>query len=348
MTVYEVLRGKTRTSSIRMRLLRGAWVGQFEWIRELPGLFRGLLQLAGPFRKYLFWSFLLNGAIAGVETVAYYGTSVAQEALEKKLPYEAVVHAILWPALIILAAELLFPAIRSVISIFFIEVDFVPYVGELCFARMENEGRDARDEFENKRAVILQEGRVASYTLIESLTREPAFAMRGLFILATMFFEAPHLAVLIIGGLALEFVVTSIMDVKMRPLYKLQNDAEFALKGSEYRGLDGDPSLGRAGVDYAERTEAYKKATKWARLVEYFFGLLRTIVQRLVPLGCMIMLVPSVLYGNWDIGAFMFAVSYWLRSGDPVYVFFNVQKQLMGTREQIKRLGSLTGIDFGL
>ncbi len=67
-----------------------------------------------------------------------------------------------------------------------------------------------------------------------------------------------------------------------------------------------------------------------------------------MPFGVMVLLVHDVLHGTWNVGTFMFWVSYYLRGGDPVNVFFDIQQQLMSRRMQIQRLGDLAGIDFGL
>ena len=49
-----------------------------------------------------------------------------------------------------------------------------------------------------------------------------------------------------------------------------------------------------------------------------------------------------------SVGEYIFFVQLAGRANDPLYVFLGFQSKFMTTREAIRRLGLLTGIDFGL
>ena len=52
--------------------------------------------------------------------------------------------------------------------------------------------------------------------------------------------------------------------------------------------------------------------------------------------------------GDVSIGDYILFTSLAGRANDPLWVFLGIQQQIMTTREAIRRLGLLCGVDFGI
>jgi hypothetical protein len=337
-------------ASVAQRLsFVGAAARQFDWLRELPGVFLGLWILAKPFRLYLILILAMNGVIAMLQAQESIGVATVQDALTADASWKAVLYAVFFPVLWILIGELVLQIVRDAGSGWLIEPGFMLHVGRTCLKRRPQNARIRDADIEGKIAPILHEGRDSALAVLISLAREPAFAARGAYILVSVFFVDLPLALFIAGGLVLQFFATCAMNWVVGPLCDVQNARQFDLKALEFESLDGNLKNAESESAYEKQGAAFAPATVWARVMTALFSTgVRMVVPNIVRFGCMILLAVRVMQGECNIGEFGYALSYWLCSGDPVNSFFNLQQQIMTTREQLRRLGVVTGINFGL
>ena len=75
---------------------------------------------------------------------------------------------------------------------------------------------------------------------------------------------------------------------------------------------------------------------------------IRETVSQIVRIGCMVLVAWWVHTDRVSVGEYIFFVQLAGRANDPLWVFLGFQAKFMTTREAIRRLGLITGIDFGL
>ena len=74
----------------------------------------------------------------------------------------------------------------------------------------------------------------------------------------------------------------------------------------------------------------------------------RETISQIVRIGCMLLVAWWVHTDQVSIGEYIFFVQLAGRANDPLYVFFGLQQRIMTSRESLRRLGLLCGVDFGI
>jgi len=330
-----------------------------EWISEASGLARGLAELAAPLKWHLAVVFGFNAAIAVWETVQPFILAWGVDTFEARVPYLQIAAVIVFPVLAIgLPQGIVLPFARDLYAAWFVKPQYERRVGLLCLERARSTVRARTAELDGKQAPIAQEGRLAAYQLTEMLLRDPAFAIRGVVVLAILLFKSPILVGILIVGMVADLIVTLLMDARLSAPYAMLREHQFRLRGLEYQLLDGASydADHASGVErearlstYQREWDAYVHATRFAEMRRLVYQLpIREGISTMVRIAVMLMVGWWVHTGEVSIGDYILFTSLAGRANDPLFVFLGFQQQIMTTRESLRRLGLLCGIHFGI
>ena len=326
-----------------------------EWMQEFPGLVRGLYELARPFKWHLLVILGFNVCIAAWETIQPMILAWGVDTFAAKAPFIEMVAIIVYPILVIAIPHgIVLPLFRDMYELWFIKPKFERYVSLLCLQRSQSGQLPDHPEVLNRRAPIAQEGRAVAYSFISMMTRDPAFAVRGLVVLAILSWMSPPLLALLLLGIVLDLWITLLMDARLFRPYAHQQEHEFRVRGLEFKLLDGsrETTGDTQKGDYSDCAEAwdhYIGVTRFAEIRRMIYQTpIRETVSLLVRIGCMVLVAWWVHIDRVSVGEYIFFVQLAGRANDPLHVFLNFQAKFMTTREAMRRLGLITGIDFGL
>jgi ABC-type multidrug transport system fused ATPase/permease subunit len=322
-------------------------------------LARGLAELAAPLKWHFAVVFGFNAFIAVWETVQPFILAWGVDTMGAQVPYLQIVAIIVFPVLAIgLPQGIVLPFFRDLYAAWFVKPQYEKRVGMLCFERSRSAVRAAISDLDGKKAPILQDGRLAAYQLTEMLLRDPAFAVRGVVVLAILVFKSPILVGVLLIGMVADLVVTMLMDARLSLPYASLREHQFRLRGLEYQLLDGgscDPGLaGSAGREargsaYESEWDAYIHATRFVEMRRLVYQLpVREGISTVIRVAVMLIVGWWVHTGEVSIGDYILFTSLAGRANDPLLVFLGFQQQIMTTRESLRRLGLLCGIHFGI
>lgn len=327
-----------------------------DWMSEFPGLVQGLYELARPFHKHLAVVLGFNVLIASWETIQPIILTWGVDTFAAEAPFIEMVAVIIYPILMIAIPHgIVLPLLRDMYELWFIKPKFEKHVSLLCLQRSQSEDAAAHPEVLNRRAPIAQEGRTVAYSFISMLTRDPAFALRGVVVLAILSWMSPPLLALLLLGIVLDLWITLLMDARLFRPYAHQQEHEFRVRGLEFKLLDGsrdatgEVEKGHEYSDCAEAWDRYIGVTRFAEIRRMIYQTpIRESISQLVRIGSMVLVAWWVHTDRVTVGEYIFFVQLAGRANDPLYVFLGFQSKFMTTREAIRRLGLVTGIDFGL
>jgi ABC-type multidrug transport system fused ATPase/permease subunit len=328
-----------------------------EWVNEAPGLARGLWELALPLKWHFAVVFGFNALIAIWETVQPFILAWGVDTFAERVPYLQIAAIIVFPVLAIgLPHGIVLPLARDLYAAWFVKPRYEMRVGMLCFERGRRAGPGATIELDGKKAPIAQEGRLAAYQLTEMLLRDPAFAVRGVTVLGILLFKSPVLVTVLLVGMLADLFITMLMDARLFVPYAVLREHQFRLRGLEYRFLDSRPGDGgdaaeeEAGTTAYEREwNAYVRATQFCETRRLIYQLpVREGISTLIRIAVMLLVGWWVHVGDVSIGDYILFTSLAGRANDPLWVFLGIQQQIMTTRESLRRLGLLCGVDFGI
>jgi ABC-type multidrug transport system fused ATPase/permease subunit len=327
-----------------------------EWVNEAPGLARGLWDLARPLK----WNFAVvlgfNLVIAIWETIQPFILAWGVDSFAAEVPYLDIVAIIVFPVLAIgLPHGIVLPLARDLYSAWFVKPRYEKLVGLLCFRRGQTTARATSAELDGKKAPIAQEGRLVAYQLTEMLLRDPAFAVRGVTVLVILFFKSPILVGVLLVGMLADLFVTMLMDARLFVPYAVLREHQFRLRGIEYELLDaapynsGNPEHRARAAVYEREWDAYVRATQFVETRRLIYQLpIREGISTVIRVAVMLLVGWWVHCGQVSIGDYILFTSLAGRANDPLWVFLGIQQQIMTTRESLRRLGLLCGIDFGI
>jgi ABC-type multidrug transport system fused ATPase/permease subunit len=327
-----------------------------EWVGEAPQLVRGLWELAKPLKWNFAVVFGLNIVISIWETVQPFILAWGVDSFAAQVPYLDIVAIIVFPALAIgLPHGIVLPLARDLYAAWFVKPRYEKLVGLLCFRRSQAARWAIPAELEGKKAPIAQEGRLAAYQLTEMLLRDPAFAFRGIAVLVILFFKSPVLVGVLLIGMVADLFITVLMDARLFTPYARLREHQFRLRGLEYQLLDANP-FEQGGAEHAARSSAYERewdayvrATQFVETRRLIYQLpIREGISTVIRIAVMLLVGWWVNVGDVSIGDYILFTSLAGRASDPLWVFLGIQQQIMTTRESLRRLGLLCGIDFGI
>jgi ABC-type multidrug transport system fused ATPase/permease subunit len=326
-----------------------------EWINEAAGLACGLAELASPLKWHFAVVSAFNVVIAIWETVQPFILAWGVDTLAARVPYLQIIAIIVFPALAIgLPQGIVLPFARDLYAAWFVKPQYEKRVGLLCLEC--NRSAVPAVELDGKKAPIAQEGRLAAYQLTEMLLRDPAFAVRGVVVLGILLFKSPFLVGILLIGMVADLVVTMLMDARLSQPYAALREHQFRLRGIEYQVLDGNRSDAKDGGSaerearisaYEREWNAYIDATRFVEVRRLIYQLpIREGVSTVIRVCVMLIVGWWVHTGEVSIGDYILFTSLAGRANDPLFVFLGFQQQIMTTRESLRRLGLLCGIDF--
>ena len=328
-----------------------------EWVKEAPGLARGLWELAHPLKWNFAVIFGFNVVIAIWETIQPFILAWGVDSFAARVPYLDIVAIIVFPVLAIgLPHGIVLPLARDLYAAWFVKPRYEKRVGLLCFERSQSPRRATNGELDGKKAPIAQEGRLVAYLLTEMLLRDPAFAIRGVTVLAILLFKSPILVGILMIGMFADLFITMLMDARLFVPYAMMREHQFRIRGLEYDLLDGDS---HQRVDSAKRIaqtaayegewDAYVRAAQYAETRRLVYQLpIREGISTVIRVGVMLLVGWWVHVGDLSIGDYILFTSLAGRANDPLWVFLGIQQQIMTTRESLRRFGLLCGVDFNL
>ena len=210
-----------------------------DWTREIPGLVCGLAKLAAPFKRHLAVIFAFNIVLALWETIQPFILAWGVDTFAAKAPFLEIVAIIIFPMLAIsLPHGIMLPLARDLYATWFFKPQFEKHVGLLCLAHHRSPEHTTNLELLTRRAPVAQEGRDSAYQLIDKLLRDPAFAFRGLVVIAVLCFKSPALLAFLGVGILADLWVTLLMDARLFTPYAAQQSHQFLVRGLEYELLD--------------------------------------------------------------------------------------------------------------
>jgi ABC-type multidrug transport system fused ATPase/permease subunit len=328
-----------------------------EWFDEAPGLARGLWELAQPFKWHFAVIFGSNIIIAVWETIQPFILAWGVDSFAAKVPYLDIVAIIVFPVLAIgLPHGIMLPLVRDLYAAWFVKPRYEKRIGLLCFERGRSARRATTSEVDGKKAPIAQEGRLVAYQLTEMLLRDPAFAIRGVTVLVILAFKSPILVGILLIGMLADLFITMLMDARLFVPYAMMREHQFRIRGLEFDLLDADPrrlpELSKRNAEaarYEREWDAYVRAAQFAETRRLIYQLpIREGISTVIRVGVMLLVGWWVHVGDISIGDYILFTSLAGRANDPLWVFLGIQQQIMTTRESLRRLGLLCGVDFGI
>jgi ABC-type multidrug transport system fused ATPase/permease subunit len=328
-----------------------------EWFIEAPRLTRGLWEIAEPFKWHFAVVFGFNIVIAVWETIQPFILAWGVDSFAAQVPYLDIVAIIVFPVLAIaLPHGIVLPLARDLYAAWFVKPRYEKRLGLLCFERGQAALRATNSEVDGKKAPIAQEGRLVAYQLTEMLLRDPAFAIRGVTVLVILAFKSPILVGILIVGMIADLFITMLMDARLFMPYAMMREHQFRIRGLEFELLDADPrrrpDSGKQQaqtVEYEREWDAYVRAAQYAETRRLIYQLpIREGISTVIRVGVMLLVGWWVHIGNISIGDYILFTSLAGRANDPLWVFLGIQQQIMTTREALRRLGLLCGVDFGI
>jgi ABC-type multidrug transport system fused ATPase/permease subunit len=325
-----------------------------DWVNEAPGLARGLWELAEPFKWHFAVVFGFNLVIAVWETIQPFILAWGVDSFAAKVPYLDIIAITVFPVLAIgLPHGIVLPLARDLYAAWFVKPRYEKRLGLLCFERGRSARRATTGEIDGKKAPIAQEGRLVAYQLTEMLLRDPAFAIRGITVLAILAFKSPILVGILLVGMVADLVITLLMDARLFLPYAMMREHQFRIRGLEFELLDADPRrpIERSAqtADCEREWDAYVRAAQYAETRRLIYQLpIREGISTVIRVGVMLLVGWWVHVGDISIGDYILFTSLGGRANDPLWVFLGIQQQIMTTRESLRRLGLLCGISFGI
>jgi ABC-type multidrug transport system fused ATPase/permease subunit len=203
---------------------------------------------------------------------------------------------------------------------------------------------------------LLQAGCPAAYTLTEMILRDPAFAIRGIILMGVFWFTDPFLMAIGTLGMVLDFVVVLYMDARVYELNERRQQTDNALWGNIIHTLDAESASDRPVKRTEKLIERCEDAWRDFKDATVQLGMkklalnegIRNPISLAIRWGTMLIIAWSVSRGDIQVGSFLLYVGLIGNAGAPFQIVYAFQQQIMDTRPALRRLGELSGIDFGI
>lgn len=312
------------------------------WRHEFPTIVRGLWALTEPegFRKPLLVIASLNLLIVLWDTAQPWILAWGVDALVDKAPYRDIAFAIIFPfAVIAFPYGIGLPLIRELYTVLRFRPQFARHLALRC---LPAHGEKAEDG-----GPAAQAGRGVALPLVDTLLRDPLYIARGVVLLVVLAAMSPLLGAILLSGMALDVVITLLMESALNGHYHRQQAAQLRANA-----IENDIHSG-AVLKLSAQPRLVRSLNEWCATT-VFVEVRRLIAQNLLREGCanLVRLCLMLLVGYWvhlgetTVGQYIVFVSLATRANDPLYVFFNLQQTLMQNREVLRRFEKLSGIPF--
>jgi ABC-type bacteriocin/lantibiotic exporter with double-glycine peptidase domain len=284
-----------------------------------------------------------NLAIVLLDTAQPYILASGVDAIATNAAYAEIAKAIFIPVVVIASPFLVFPLLREIYTARHFRPQLRKHLSLLCLRS------GARTSAFNDRGPTAQRGRDVIVPLVDSFLRDPFYIARGAVLLVILTWMSPVLGLFLFGGMALDGLITLVMEIRLNPLYqeirKIElriNSLEYVLHDHEARDLSEDMELlwelRVAWDEFAVLT----RTAETQRLI--FQSVLREGVALLVRLGMMLLVGWWVHIGYATITEYIFFTTIVTRANDPLVVLLNLQQVVMQEHAVLWRFGILSGV----
>lgn len=319
--------------------------------KEIPGIIRALYELIkakpNPLRKVLLCLAAFELVIAVFAGFQPLVLSLAADALKDGAPYTEVMLLIIAPVILLAVPHDLGLAFaRDLFSKWYVEPRFLQKVSlrSVTYCRSPSVA-----VLITSKGPALQEGRDVAWDLVAFLTREPFVAIKGIVIATGMFYVEPWLTAVVMCVIVLNVYITFKMRKRITiPMADMQTSGQ-KVKSIENELLDGDGDEGRE-IEYQERWSAYIHRIRRAERLRLLY---QKIYKEAVTKGG---LLATMLIAAWlmhtgqieDVAIYLYLIVLAQSGDDPFEVVLGFLTRVVENREKLRRLGLVTGIDFGL
>lgn len=334
------------------------------WMREMPGIVRGLLRLYRPFRWHMAAIFAMNLVIASWETclalvVVATLTAMSPEALTG--PFFFIVIGLAYPVFVFNGpTEVILPYLRDLYATKYFKSQVEK---ELILRGVPSD--DTRrmqghlPELRGNTAPTAREGRSAAYGIVDMLMRDTAYALRGIGVLVFLYLTNPILVMLLFCSMLVDLWITLRMDMRCTPLYQVQKDRNLAMHGFEFKAHEPHVDDLRLNADERWQRKITRNslvkacdvnidAFKPAEFSRIHWQYLRSAVSKTFHVAIVVLIAYWVYTGQMSLAQFLIFTSVCTRACEPLTVFLSLQNAIMTNRELLRRLGLVTGVDFGV
>ncbi len=205
-------------------------------------------------------------------------------------------------------------------------------------------------------APALQAGRANLVGMVESLLRDPIFAVRGFAVLIYLTYAMPNLALLVVLGILVDLLVTFVMDAHLEKPYAKRQRRQNRLYRCEMQALGDEKERWLENMTEESRSARYRKHVSSLVMTTVRVEVMRTMYETVTrETVTLLFVIATSLVAAWyvcantiTVGGYVWFVQMAAKATDPLQVMLNIQRTLMTTRESIRELGILMGVDFGI
>jgi ABC-type multidrug transport system fused ATPase/permease subunit len=324
---------------------------------ECRGILRAVWRPAPSLRWPMGCLLGFNVLIAAWDAFAPLILSWGVDAFRPDTPYFDVAVLIATPILAFrFPPGVLLAAVRDMCAIVYLRARLFTFISETATHHGRTRPWVAALRLGGNGAPALQAGRANLIAMVESLLRDPIFALRGFAVLAYLAYAMPGLALLVGLGILIDLLLTCVMDAHLERPYAQRQRRQNRLYRCEMQALGDDKERwlqhlteeGRA-ARYRQRVASLVRTTV---RVEVTRALYETVTRETLTL---LFVIATSLVAAWSVcenaitvGGYVWFVQMAAKATDPMQVVLNIQRLLMTTRESIRELGILMGVDFGI
>jgi ABC-type multidrug transport system fused ATPase/permease subunit len=279
------------------------------------------------------------------------------DAFKPDTPYFDVVVLIATPIIAFrFPPGVLLAAVRDMCAIVYLRARLYTFISETATHHGRTNPWAVALRLGGNGAPALQAGRTNLIGLVESLLRDPIFAVRGFAVLTYLAYAMPGLALLVVLGILIDLLLTCVMDVHLEKPYAKRQRRQNRLYRCEMQALGGARERWLENMAEESRSARYRKrvsslVTTTVR-VEVMRAMYETVTRETLTL---LFVIATSLVAAWyvcentlTVGGYVWFVQMAAKVTDPMQVVLNIQRMLMTTRESIRELGILMGVDFGI
>lgn len=314
--------------------------------QEYSAMFWGFREVLETFYVVILVITLFNVSIAILSTVlpVYFGQLVDQMTKVDPSTLVKVLTGLVIALLIEVVQKVLLELWRKLYNITQFQVRLIDRLWQLL-RHAQAEGKsyiDPNDSVET----IFRNGEQALYEFGLFVTREPAFFLKGVFLILYYLPSHPVLMLVSILLMGLDVVFAIYIDAKLEPLNKRKTDeTKHFWKSFSRNAVRVGPA---ADAEYRHAYERYREAfVRRERLEAIFNELILNLVSLLTVYLIKIVLIVSVAMSDMTYGQFTAVVTLVLSTQSPSGIYMQLQKLIIMHRHNLREVGKACGVSFG-
>jgi hypothetical protein len=318
------------------------------WGTEYPKIFMGLYKMADQnFRFHAWVIFCFNAAIVTWSTIQPFILAWGVMSFEAKVPYFVIVVWIVVPMFVItFPKETGLPLLRDLYIAWF----FTPKIDVyLTMLPVKEEAPTHSDLLDKQGGPVAEEGRTVVLTLMESLLRDPIFALRGVVILVILGVINYQLGLLILLGMTLDFFAALWAEVRLDQANVEQQGLEQERKKLVNLTHDKRRRTAKDREALEKKATQYNEATRRVDVRKKVYQILgRGWLAFIFQVLSMCLMAFMVHMEELSIANYIVLTQLVPMTGDLTTVFRTLQSLIMSKRETLRWYCLQCDLDFGL